>query len=425
MSGNSQQYEKVCPGCGHTNVLRGRALTIALTCKKCGLYFCVHAKLQDKFLDKFGPAIPVGSRGTIDGKLYEVMAFTVKRELKYRYQWREYVLFNPHHGVVFLSEYNGNWNLLNPYPKHPWSYGLWDHLNNIRIDENDFQLYAKYKAEVLFASGEYFHDVIEQTQSSTYYEHICPPYLLTYETNLKSTSAYQGEYIAPEKVAQAFQLERNRLPAKDGKGYTEPQSQPFKESSLIGLTFFSLFIATIILIFFNERSTNREVISQHFEERNLDKQKMFTTPSFELTDGVKNLSVEVYAPLSNDWFFAEFSLINETTDDEYVFTNEIEYYSGFESGEHWSEGSTRGDAFLSSIPEGKYHINIYPEFSSYNHQFDITVYRDLPFYSNYWVTFLVISIFPIVYFIIRYQREVNRWRESDYSPYRSDDNDDE
>lgn len=420
MSGNNRLYEKACPKCKHVNVMKGRALTVALTCKKCGLYFCVHNNIQDQFLDKYGPSIQVGSRGVIDGKMYEVMAFTVKRERKYRYKWYEYFLFNPHYGIAFLSEYGGNWNFLKPYSKHPWSYSQ---TTDLTIKEGTFQLYAKYKAEVLFGTGEYFHDVIDQTQSSTHYEHICPPYILNYEGSDKEISAYLGEYIAPEKVAEAFKIDRKKLPAKEGMGYTQPVLYAFKESSLISLTFFSVLFATLMLFFFNESSSNRQLLQKHFDERDLAGQKMFTTPSFELTDGLKNLSVQVYAPLSNDWFFAEYSLINETTEDEYVFTNEIEYFYGVEDGESWNEGSKSAEAYLSSIPAGKYHVNIYPEFSLTNHEFNIAVFRDVPFYSNYFITILVLCLFPIGYFIFKRYKEVKRWSESDYSPYRSDDDD--
>ncbi len=414
MSGNSKLYEKACPKCNHLNVMKGRALTVALSCQKCGLYFCVHTDLQDQFADKYEPSIPVGSRGTFDGKMYEVMGFTIKRERKYRYSWREYFLFNPHHGIAFLSEYDGNWNFLKPYPKHPWSYGQ---STDVKIEGEEFQMYSKYKAEVLFCKGEFFHDVIDQTEASMHYEHINPPYIITFEGNQKQTGAYLGEYIKPEKVAAAFGMKREKLPPKGDLGYTEPLAVSFKQSNLIGVAVVSLLLATILFIFFSSKTSDQLLFQGHFDQRDLAGQKMFTTPSFEFKDGVKNLSIQVEAPISNDWFFAEYSLINELTDEEYVFTNEIEYYYGNDGGESWTEGSKTSEAFLSSIPEGKYHINIYPEFSLNNHEFNIAVIRDVPFYSNFIITLLVLCLFPGAFYAYRHFHEMRRWRDSDYSPY--------
>jgi hypothetical protein len=143
---------------------------------------------------------------------------------------------------------------------------------------------------------------------------------------------------------------------------------------------------------------------------------MFSTEGF-LLEGTKSLQIEMDAPISNDWFYASFTLVNETTGTEYEFSKEIEYYHGVDDGESWSEGSTQGDAFLSRIPEGRYHINIYPEFSFYGEYFNINVYRNEPIYSNFFIALLVLALFPIFYFVRKHYKEQQRWSDSDYSPY--------
>jgi hypothetical protein len=109
--------------------------------------------------------------------------------------------------------------------------------------------------------------------------------------------------------------------------------------------------------------------------------------------------------------------VNEADGTEYNFTKEVEYYHGYEGGESWTEGSRQGEAFLSKIPQGKYHINIYPEFGSTDHSFSLTVRRDIAFESNLFVAFLLLLVFPVGYSIYRYSYEKRRWSESDYSPY--------
>jgi hypothetical protein len=284
------------------------------------------------------------------------------------------------------------------------------------IDKGTFELYAKYRAEVMYASGEFFFDVIDVTEKTQHYEHINPPYILNYEEGNNRLGAYLGEYMTPDKVAAAFKLTKDKLPPKANMGYTEPIAFNFDPGSLFKITALTLLLATLIQIFFVNTAENKFMVGQEYNQADMGDQKMFTTPSFTLS-GTKDLLVQVSAPISNDWFFAEYSLINETTGDELIFSKEIEYYKGYTDGENWSEGSNVGEAFLSTIPEGNYHINIYPEFSLTNHQFSVAVYRDVNFYSNYIIMFLLLLIFPVAIYFYRRSIEVKRWADSDYSPY--------
>lgn len=411
--------QHTCPKCRHINVPKGRALTVALSCEKCKLYFCIHSNAQDQFTDSFEPILAIGSVGKINDVSYRVMGFTVKSERKWKYTWHEYFLFNPETGIAFLSTNDGHWNFLKPYSKHPWSFG--NAIADPSIDEGTFKLYAKYKADVLYASGEFFTDIIDTTESSMNYEHIDPPYILNFEDNEHHLGAYLGEYISRNDVASAFNLQVNTLPKKKGFGYTQPLNIKFDEDVMLRVSGLAVIFAIILHMIFAANSSNQKVIEESFDQNDMQANKMFKTQSFELSGGTKNVQVDLYAPISNDWFFGEFSLINELTNEEIVFTKEIEYYSGYDGGESWSEGSSEGEAFLSSIPEGKYHINIYPEFSLSNHIFRITVIRDVPFSSNFWILLFCLLLFPIGYFIYKHQMERARWRDSDFSPYTYDE----
>lgn len=410
----SEPFIAKCPKCKHDNVLRGKALTQALSCAKCDVYFCVGSKNQDSFLRPQKPVLPLGKKGNIDGVLYEVMGFVVKREKRYQYYWSEYLLFNPYHGIAFLSESNGNWNFIKPNPNHPW---LTRVSGDPETEEGTFKLYARFSAEVTYAQGEFFTDVIDNTETSHYFEYINPPYLLSYEQSATANASYKGKYITKSTVAKAFGLQLGALPSKVGMGYTQPLRFTVNEASLILATFVTLVATFLIMAFINNGALNETVWQGNFDQASLNDQKMFVTPSFELKGGTKDLVVEMFAPVSNDWFFAEYSLINETTGDELVFTSEVEYYYGVEDGYAWTEGSQSGEAFISAVPEGRYHINIYPEFSLFNHRFSITVRHDVPFYSNLGVMIFVLLVFPVCYYIYKANREMKRWEDSDYSPY--------
>jgi hypothetical protein len=411
----TQVIQHVCPGCKHINTPKGRALTVALSCEECKLYFTVHTDAQSKFTESYDPILPIGSVANIKDGFYRVMGFSVKRERKWRYSWHEYFLFSPDAGIAFLTTYDGHWNFLKPNVKHPWLFGGANF--DPEFDEKTFNIYAKYKADLLFASGEFFCDIIEATESSVHYEHIHPPYIITFEDNDQHLSAYRGEYMPRQSVASAFNIPIKKLPKKSGVGYTQPINLRFDEDTMLRISgIATLFLIMLQLIFFGSASSQK-ILDKSFKQADLQTDKMFKTPSFELKDGTKNLQVDIYAPIQNDWFFGEFVLINEGSNDEYTFTKEIEFYSGYDAGYLWTEGSTRGEAFLSSIPEGMYHINIYPEFSPSNHDFSIAITRDVPFSSNFWIMLLGLWVFPIAYFIYKQRIEVIRWRDSEFSPY--------
>jgi hypothetical protein len=171
-----------------------------------------------------------------------------------------------------------------------------------------------------------------------------------------------------------------------------------------------------IKLFFSSIAEDKIVLKATYAQKELSEQKIFVTPSFNLMGGTKNLELYLSSPISNDWFFSEFSLVNEEDGTEYDFTKEIEFYYG----QGWAEGSKSGEAILSQIPEGKYHLNIYPEFSSSilaNGYFDIELRRDVPISANFYYTCLLLLIYPVFYLFRKRYKESRRWQDSEYSPY--------
>lgn len=415
MTGRSKIIAYKCPKCGTENIPRGKALTVALTCKACNLYFCPESGAQDTFTEKYEGSFVIGSKATIDGKTYELLGYTRKKERKYRYQWTEYFLFSPYHGIAFLSESEGNWNFLTPYAHHPLS--LTNDIDDPEAMGLRFKLYSKYQAEVIFAKGEFFVDMIGVTESNQHIEHIAPPYVLALEKNSNVIGSYLGKYISPKEVAAAFKTDKSKLPIKNGLGYTEPIPGSFPPSALTTVTAVAIALALAITLFFNSMAAEENIMQMSFSKDQLkDSVKMFSTSSFDLPD-TKSLVVNVTAPVDNDWFFAEYSLINDNTGDEYVFDNAVEFYHGYDDEGLWSEGKRTAELFLSHVPPGRYHFDIYPEFSGNNSTFRIAVFRDATFVADFWLTAIGLCVFPIIYSFYRHVREMRRWKDSDYSPY--------
>ena len=414
MSGN--KYTLTCPKCKTVIEPRGQAMTLAMTCKSCRLYFRIGEwnKATVEFLHAEQQALPIGAKGRFDNFLYEVMGFSIKEESKYKYRWREYLLFNPYRGYAFLSEYNGHWNFVWPIENDPRIHVSDQHF---KYEDHNYDLYQKYTARVVYANGEFFFDVVDMTAATVNYEYIAPPFMLAMEQSDDSSLWCKGEYFTRAEIASAFSLPKGNMPQQTGMGYTQPFSASFTNNALISFTVMVILLTLVIQLILNNIAEDKIVFQGEFNRSELTDQKVLVSPSFTLATGPQSLEVLVYAPLSNDWFFSQFTLVNENDNTEYNFAKEVEYYSGVDDGTSWTEGSRSGEAFLSKIPAGRYHLNIYPEFSPSNQTFSVVVRRDVPMYSNFFIVCLGFLIFPVFYFIRRNYREQKRWSESDYAPY--------
>ena len=88
--------------------------------------------------------------------------------------------------------------------------------------------------------------------------------------------------------------------------------------------------------------------------------KPFVTPSFNVSDASSSMEIELMSDVSNNWLETTTVLVNEKTNQTWEVTEGVEYYQGVEDGERWTEGSTTTDVLLSEIPQGRYHLNVYP-----------------------------------------------------------------
>jgi hypothetical protein len=136
-----------------------------------------------------------------------------------------------------------------------------------------------------------------------------------------------------------------------------------------------------------------------------------------MAEGTKNAEIGLYSPVSNNWFEAEITLVNEQTGAEQDLNMGVEYYQGYEDGESWSEGSGRSEEVLSAVPGGNYHLVIVPIKPTETAHFEVWVNRDVPTWSNFWIALGLICLLPAYHYYRKNSFEKQRWLNSDYSPY--------
>lgn len=405
-----------CKVCGKEIRCIAYSQSVRIVCSSCGNMFNTEVgmlKTLKKYpLSSIVPHISIGTKGTFKGRTYAVTGFMQRRETE-PYFWREYVLFSPLHGYAFLSEFNGHWNFIVPLgsvaPPKPEAYD-----RTLNYDNKEFRLYHRYKSSLDQAAGEFAWEIADAVEAS---EYISPPYILTYEKSGSELSWSLGEYMHPSDVGKAFAL-KTPVPERIGVGSNQPALGSVSLDSLK-----TLFIAAAVMllavqvIFSMVIQRNAVVLDQTYGL--LDSSQAIVTPAFRLEGGWKDVAIELYSPVGNSWFEAGITLINDNTGEEFSFDNGVEYYSGYDGGESWSEGSTSSEKILSSIPEGTYHMNIIPYKppSAVPPSFSIKVTRDIPTWRNLLAAIVLIGIYPAIVWLRYRSFERRRWMNSNYSPY--------
>jgi len=435
MSGSNLQSDQLpgpikiaCPGCGKEMINTTHQQAMAFACGSCHGYFVYDLpgrkvfKFKKKFDQVIEPSIPLNAKGRIHGVMYEVVGFMQKRQIGTQYDWREYVLFNPYEGYASLSEYNGHWNIIFPINDYPRE-NITNYRRVVDYRNTDFQLYNKYQATVKFAKGEFPSNVFEE--KNTYVnEYIAPPFMLIRERNEDEVRWYLAEMISDSDLKSAFGSDIT-LPERTGVGATQLMkfASSMRTQYLVTLVFIGLILA--IQLVFNTLATDQKIMQNTYSPANVTdpKEKAIVTPEFELTGGTSAIQFDVDAPLDNDWFDLDIELINHTTGERFEAAKSLEFYSGYDDG-YWSEGSKGDYIVVSSVPDGTYHLNLYPQWSDKggsNKSFQLTLFRNVAVWSNFYIILVLACIVPAIQFLRSKYFEGRRWMESDFSPFDTDD----
>lgn len=442
-----------CPSCGSQIELRAMGTAASIACGYCATTIdATNPQLQiiQKFDARFAiqPIIPLGSRGTLKGTVWEIIGFQ-QRGITVdgaNYFWREYVLFNPFKGFRYLSEYNYHWSFVTPMPSLP-AMGSNVGRPTAQWGNNTFDHFQTAEAVTYFVVGEFPWQVKVGEAVSTS-DYVAPPKMLSSETTENEVTWSIGEYVAPQEIWTAFKLP-NTAPVPVGVFANQPSpgaapvgKQPPGRPWLLFLAMAGLLFA--MMIGFAAMARQEQVFKDTFVfNPAATGEKSLVTKSFELKGGKGNVQIDIDTGLDNSWAYFSMALINEQTGDAVDFGREVGYYHGVDEGESWSEGDRHDDVIIPGVPGGKYYLRIEPDtdpptpgasaINTRSVTYTVTVTRDVPFYFRY-----ILGIFLLFIPVIFMGRksfggsnfESQRWAESDHGtvpgmPPQSDDDDEE
>lgn len=429
----AESAQFACPECATAITYYDVEGSEYYACPQCHAYFRYSGEEEPKVFGNYKadpPAftLPLGTVGMLSGQAYRIVGVMQRAEIgkagRPLYQWLEYQLYQPAtKEYVQLAEYQGHWMLIKPIKQTFRVQAAQTRHAYVSTPNASYELYNRYKARVLFAVGEFDWDIEGDTQTQVN-EFICPPRMLVQEKQKKQTDWYVAEHIEPWQVAKAFNLPPSQLPQQTGVGAVQPDPIRTSWSALRTLTIWAvalLVLGQVLLAVVRPSQEllvdNLRVIADTDSTAVPGTGKVIVSPSFTLPHQAA-LQIDLVTTLDNQWLELPVSLVNEQTGQGYEFTKNIEFYQGVESGESWTEGSREADATLSAVPAGRYHLNFYPitEAGPAAPDIQVKVLADPPLLANFFLTLVLVLIYPAFQYWRRSHHETRRWEQSDYGP---------
>ncbi|WP_089333547.1 DUF4178 domain-containing protein [Hymenobacter mucosus] len=437
MSAPAAPAHVTCPQCKAPLPCFDEQQSTHFSCPSCHMFFGLkEGNLHTpKKLRKFTQepahalALPVGTLGSLRGQPFRVTGYMIRKEARTRASWEEYQLLNPEtHTYAQLALYEGHWTYITPTDQKFTIIARQGNRATVDTDDHYYELYNRYSPRVLYAEGEFDWNVLDD-EGLKIAEFIDPPLMLVEEKKVRSATWYLAEHVEPAEVQEGFNVPPTRMPFRMGTGAV----QPAPGANWDALKNFSLGLAVLVIfthVFFS-------LLRPETTLADLSWATSSTTPAAAVPpdsstapvlEAVKvsspfevpyntALEFDLRANLNNQWVEVPVVLVNEQTGRTYDFTKTMEYYSGVEDGESWSEGSVTADAVLADIPAGRYHVNLYPTT-------DITqivtgnlrVAINTPLHSNVVLFLVLLLAYPAVQYLRRQNYEHSRWQNSDYGP---------
>ncbi|MFT3825065.1 MAG: DUF4178 domain-containing protein [Chitinophagaceae bacterium] len=410
--------EFACEQCKAVIGFRAFPLSQSFACPQCGARHIIGnngiAKLRSRTQLKTDPAILLYSKGKLDGTLYEVIGYTQKEDAE-GYNWREYTLFNAETGFAFLSEFNGNWIFLTEEQNAPV---LIYRANSFTFHKQHYKLFNEYSFKITDCRGEFAENIFNDGNVKCM-EYIAPPEMWIREYGGQGHTWYKARHITGDELWEAFGEDNVTRPYKIGMGVIEPVKGFMHPDALLRNTVIA-FILFIVLFAVTAIQNKEQVLYEnttYFYNDTATTFEPIVAGPFKLDKWRSNIKLDVSAPVANDWLEVNFVLVNKDNGDEFAAEKGIEYYTGYEDGESWSEGSPSDDIIIPSVPRGNYLLQIYPSRApaSTVKEFTVKATYDIPMWRNFWLFGLMLMAPPIILMIYAYRQEGVRWENSPFS----------
>lgn len=416
-----------CPSCA--SPMQARAPDIlAVACASCGTVvdagdpaYPILSRLRGR-RDEIRPLrLPLGSKGTLEGRPVEVIGHLVRRARieGIAYLWSEYLLAAEHGTYRWLTEYNGHWNVVDVLSRPPTSKPVIE-TDSLRYDGALFKHFSTTpRAEVVQIDGEFTWRV-RHGETCRVVDYVAPPRLLSKEVSDNDLTWSLGHYVTPEEIAEAFGL-TGKLPATIGIHANQPN--PWAATARRSWRLFArlALVALLVQAFFVMVSSERLLLRQDFSfEPGLASEVQ--SREFTLAAQQRKIAVRQATSLDNNWLGVDLLLVNKSTGQVWSAAREISYYWGYDDG-RWTEGSRDDEVVFRNVPPGSYYLTLDPEMPPnavvVHDRLEVVAPR--AGWSNFVIVLIFLAAFPVFAALRTAAFETRRWAESDHAPEGGDD----
>ena len=268
------------------------------------------------------------------------------------YQWTNYQLYSPTHGYSWLTWNDGHLthsrkvrdgtdhSQANFYPKGEFS-----------AMGREFKMFESYGAVIHYIEGELTW-VPKLRDKVNVIDGIAPPHGFSLAMNDGEIETELQTYLNRAEVLESFGF-ADDLPRALGVHAIQP-FEPSALHSSAGKTakmFLPIVgIAALLLTFMGGGSKIADA-----QIRDMNKGGEVT---FDVANASRLMSIELEAPLRNQWSWYDMTLVHKESGEEVEFGNGMQYYSGRSGGESWTEGSQSATMRFKPPKTGQYTLRV-------------------------------------------------------------------
>jgi len=270
---------------------------------------------------------------------------------------KEYLLYNPRRGSMWLGEYGGHYSISHPSHVMPTKAPFDVSRGDVIKTHDDIQWVTEGKGtyELHYVDGAlpWIATVGDRIQYAEFAE------------KSGSGKRYEVQRIGNEieyGLGRTMPLETVRRAARKPELGKETVLKTFEDPAKKLKGYIQLMVITLVaavlngLLAFYCYQSGTVVLKQGFLP--LDLTKGVLSRSFIARGNGKITKIKVSAPLDNAWMSLEAAVMRSDGKAVHTYADSLEYYHGRSGGESWSEGS-RSSSLLLKIPDpGMYKLYV-------------------------------------------------------------------
>ncbi|MBN2430409.1 MAG: DUF4178 domain-containing protein [Acidobacteria bacterium] len=349
-----------CPGCGAGLTVKDEQARMVV-CEYCGKHLDV--SLEEKTVLGQGPErkwefpLKIGDSFRYKGARYEIIARQAFIEDNdYTEVTREYLLYNPRRGTLYLSEYGGSYDL------------AWD--THVMPTTSPFNLSRGSTLEthdgrkwVALESGEYelafvdgslpwvakvgdrsrYVDFADKGGANERFDVQWTANEVEYSSGISLTLEQVRQATSKPELGQGVVRRRSEDVVKTRRWY------------MILLLFCVAVLAFNGIMALYCMFSGRQVLEQTFTPAQLTEEVL--SEPFPVSSDGNVIMVEATAiSMTNAWMALDLALVKDAETVVHVFDEDIQYYQGSEGGESWSEGSREVTSYIEVPAAGNYRV---------------------------------------------------------------------